>query len=119
MQVATFLAAQHRPWVVLMRGKEVLEIRPNLPWDKGRAALWWLERRCGPDWPQRVMPIYIGDDRTDEDAFAALAGGGITVAVAPQGPTVAGYYLRGWEEVLDLLRRLATARAGDQPVPAS
>ena len=118
-QVATFLAAQHRPWVVLMRGKEVLEIRPNLPWDKGRAALWWLERRYGPDWPQRVMPIYIGDDRTDEDAFAALAGGGITVAVAPQGPTVAGYYLRGWEEVLDFLRRLATLGTGDQPVPAS
>lgn len=107
-QVVSVLVGQHRPWVRLTRGRQVLEIRPNLPWDKGRAVLWWLERRFGPRWPERVLPVYIGDDRTDEDAFAALAGGGITVAVAPEGPTAASYFLRGPDEVLEFLLRLGS-----------
>jgi len=106
-QIVGMLAGQHRPWVVLTQGKEVLDLRPNLPWDKGRAVLWWLERQFGARWAERVLPVYIGDDRTDEDAFTALAGGGITVAVSPEGPTAAAYYLRGPEEVLQFLRRLA------------
>jgi len=118
-QLVALLAGQHRPWVRLTRGREVLEIRPNIPWDKGRAVLWWLEQRFGPDWPQRILPVYIGDDRTDEDAFGALAGGGITVAVAPDDPTAAAFYLADPAEVLEFLRRLSEERPAGQAFPTS
>lgn len=42
-----------------------------MDWDKGRALLHLLGA-LGLDTDAGVLPIYIGDDRTDEDAFAAL-----------------------------------------------
>jgi hypothetical protein len=41
----------------------------------------WLLGELGLDRPD-VLPVYIGDDETDEDAFAALAGRGIGILVA-------------------------------------
>jgi alpha,alpha-trehalase len=116
-RVVTAVVEQHRPWVKLTEGKLVLELRPNLPWDKGRAVLWWLEQRYGRQWPDRVLPVYFGDDRTDEDAFGALAGHGITVAVAPAGPTAAAYYVRGPAEVLEFLRALPHRPRGPTGAP--
>jgi trehalose-6-phosphatase len=84
-------------------GKKVWELRPDVDWHKGRALLWLLER-LGP-----LLPIFIGDDVTDEDAFAAAAsrgGIGILVAEEPRA-TAAGYRLRDPGEALELLRRLA------------
>ena len=115
-QVVGALVARARPWVRLTRGKKVLELRLSLPWDKGRAVLWWLHHRYGPEWDRRVVPIYIGDDRTDEDAFGALLARGVTVTVAPEAPTAAAYYLRDPEEVLAFLRDLPGLTA---PEPAA
>lgn len=67
------------PGLRLGHGKKVFEVRPDIEWNKGCAVLWILER-LGRD-HARVMPIYIGDDLTDEDAFQALAGRGVCVAV--------------------------------------
>jgi alpha,alpha-trehalase len=54
-----------------------------------------------------VLPVYIGDDETDEDAFAALAGRGLGILVAdrPQ-KTEAEYRLESPEAVGEFLRRL-------------
>ncbi len=88
-------------------GKKVFELRPDVAWDKGRALLWLLDR-LGLDRPD-VVPFYIGDDLTDEDAFAAAASRqGITILVAdPPRPTAAAYRLRNPAEVVELLARLA------------
>lgn len=68
-------------------GKGVLEIRPNVDWDKGRAVE-WIADRLGCDPGARV---FIGDDETDEDAFAACRQG-ITIRVGhPDTPTAARY----------------------------
>ena len=78
-------------------GKKVFEIRPDIDWDKGKALLFLLEA-LGLDRPD-VVPIYIGDDVTDEDAFAALAdrGIGILVSEAPR-PTEASHWMQApWE----------------------
>jgi trehalose 6-phosphate phosphatase len=48
------------------RGRKVLEIRPPLPIDKGRGVRWLLAEH-----PPSAA-LYIGDDRTDVDAFAGL-----------------------------------------------
>jgi trehalose-phosphatase len=50
-------------------GKMVLELRPPLAVDKGTASVAFV-RRVAPG--QGAGVIYIGDDRTDEDAFGAL-----------------------------------------------
>ncbi|HEX8770076.1 MAG TPA: trehalose-phosphatase, partial [Acidimicrobiales bacterium] len=70
-------------------GKMVYEIQPNVEWDKGKAVLYLLEA-LGLDRGD-VMPMYLGDDITDEHAFEALAGRGIGIFVgAADDPEVTG-----------------------------
>ena len=89
-------------------GKMVFELLPRLDWNKGKAVLHILEtfRVAGND----VFPIYIGDDRTDEDAFMVLTGRGVGILVA-ESPreTAANYILRDPSEVHRFLRRLLEA----------
>jgi len=86
----------------LTYGKEVLEVRPKLDWNKGRAAEFLIER-VAPE----SLPIYAGDDSTDEDAFLKLSRG-VTILVAKTpAQTTAKYYLRDPDEVKELLKRLA------------
>jgi len=60
-------------------GKMILELRPDLPWDKGRAVLWLLDvLGLGS---ARAVPVYVGDDETDEDAFMALHTCGLGIRV--------------------------------------
>jgi trehalose 6-phosphate phosphatase len=90
-------------------GKKLFELRPDLDWDKGQALLWLLDA-LGLDRPE-VLPLYLGDDLTDEDAFQAVAGRGIGILVA-EAPreTAARYRLRDPDEVRELLLRLAESR---------
>jgi len=89
-------------------GKKVFDLQPDVAWDKGAAVLWLL-RTLGLD-GEDVLPIYVGDDLTDEDAFRALACRGIGVAVldAPRA-TAAAYALRDVGEVGGFLDALAAA----------
>ena len=89
----------------LSGGKKVFELRPDIDWDKGRAVLWLIEV-LGLDHAD-VVPMYIGDDVTDEDAFRALAGRGISIVVGePAYDTDADYLLRDTAEVGELLSDL-------------
>ncbi len=86
-------------------GKKVFEIEPNVDWDKGKAVLWLLERLYMDGW--KVVPLFIGDDLTDENAFRAIGERGITIAVGvDERETAAEYSLRDTEEVLRLLEDL-------------
>lgn len=86
-------------------GKKVYELLPDTDWDKGKAVLWLLEILALER--AKVRPIYLGDDRTDEDAFRALEqrGVGILVSEEPR-PTAASYSLRDPSEVERFLREL-------------
>lgn len=88
-------------------GKRILELRPDLDWDKGRALLWFLET-LGLD-RDDVVPLYVGDDLTDEDAFDAIRERGIAVVVRGEDderPTSAHYALADTEEVRRFLEQL-------------
>lgn len=104
--------AAHPDSLKMTPGKMVYEIQPKLEWDKGKAVLYLLEAlELDQD---DVVPLYVGDDITDEDAFRALVGRGIGILVAdPADPEVAGrrtaaeFILRDTEEVKNLLGALA------------
>lgn len=86
-------------------GKRVLELEPAVDWDKGHAVEWLMETTEID--PNNVLVIYIGDDETDEDVFAALAGKGVSVRVGEEVSTsLADYRLAEPEDVQVLLQRL-------------
>lgn len=94
----------------LSKGKMVFEIRPDIEWDKGHALEYLLET-LGFSSTSDVLPIYIGDDRTDEDAFKVMRNRGqgypIVVSSAPKD-TMASYSLRDPTEVNKFLLRLVS-----------
>ncbi|TYI50532.1 hypothetical protein E1A91_D12G107900v1 [Gossypium mustelinum] len=96
------------PKLRLTQGRKVLEIRPTIKWDKGKALEFLLESLGFANCTD-VFPVYIGDDRTDEDAFKILRdrgqGFGILVSKFPK-ETSASYSLQEPDEVMDFLRRL-------------
>ncbi|XP_020588405.1 probable trehalose-phosphate phosphatase 6 [Phalaenopsis equestris] len=97
------------PDLRLTQGRKVLEIRPTIEWNKGKALEFLLEK-LGFDNCEDILPIYIGDDRTDEDAFKVLRdreqGFGILVSKFSK-ETNATYTLKEPSEVRDFLHRLA------------
>jgi len=98
------IAARH-PELRMTGGKRVHELRPNIDWNKGRALHWLLETLdlTGPD----VVPLFMGDDETDEDAFAAVADSGVGIRVGhDDAETKARYMLRDTDEVRRFLERL-------------
>lgn len=87
------------------QGKKILELQPDIPWDKGR-AIEWLLHRLQLHSPE-VVPLYLGDDTTDEDAFRALQDQGISIYVgSPDQPTQADYFLRNSDEVKQFFQAL-------------
>lgn len=86
-------------------GKKIFELRPNADWDKGKALLYLLKKFHIDS--SRTIPLYIGDDTTDEDAFRAIADRGIGILVSDTNrETAAGYRLRDPAETAEFLEKL-------------
>jgi len=84
-------------------GKKVFEIRPFAVWNKGDAVKWIL-RKHG----KGFLPIYIGDDVTDEDAYSVLRKRGITLHVGPNSKS--DYYLEDIDDVYRFLSEITSLR---------
>jgi trehalose-phosphatase len=84
--------------LTVVNGKKVIEVRPSPDWTKGHATLWLMKhaRHRSP------LPVYVGDDRTDEDAFDMLRAG-VTIRVGKHQRSKAHYYVRNVREVVRLL----------------
>jgi trehalose-phosphatase len=97
-------------------GKMVFEIWPNIDFNKGDAV-----REILKTIPSRgLLPIYLGDDLTDEDAFRALKDRGISVLVGPSGlPSEADFFLLNPDEVQDFLSRCWQARRTNSKCPGA
>jgi trehalose 6-phosphate phosphatase len=85
----------------LSTGKGIVELTPAVAWDKGNALSLLAADHDG--W----LPIYVGDDTTDEAAFRALSGTGIGVHVGPGEGTAADYRIESPAEVTRFLDWLA------------
>jgi len=99
------------------RGRKVFEVRPRVTWNKGNAldylmSVFEVTQKTG-------FPIYLGDDKTDEDAFAKLrelgCGRGVLVSTKVK-PTQAHYSVKDPTEVLEFLRLLSRwGKSRDEP----
>ena len=105
------IVAPDDPNIEVREGKMVHEIRPRVAWNKGTAVIWICQQLD----QTAALPIVIGDDTTDEDAFDAFDDA-VTIRIDPQRPTVAKYRMDNPDDVKDFLAWLALAwekHAGD------
>jgi len=94
------------PSFELLAGKAVLEVK-SASFDKGTAVRALMAH---PPFAGRI-PIFVGDDRTDEDAFKVLSDfHGHGVSVGRQLPWVEGYF-KSPAEVRRWLSRLSVTAA--------
>jgi trehalose 6-phosphate synthase/phosphatase len=91
--------------VEILAGNRVLEIRPH-GIHKGR-----IVPPLSPERLARTTVLAIGDDRTDEDLFAALPPDAISIRVGP-GTTRARFRLENVSAVRALLQSLVETGAG-------
>ena len=113
VEAAVDRAWERQPGLRKTGGKRIFELRPDVEWDKGR-ALWWVFERARLQ-ADRILPIYLGDDVTDEDAFAVLGDRGVGIVVEEgDRPTHAEYRLANPREVRTFLVELARWLEGSE-----
>jgi trehalose 6-phosphate phosphatase len=78
--LAAVRAAGRRDELRVTTGREVIELRPDLDWDKGKTLRWVIDHlhEAGSG---SLTPVYLGDDITDEDAFDAVRADGVPILV--------------------------------------
>jgi trehalose-phosphatase len=91
--------ASFQPGLHVLRGEKIWEVLPREVPGKGEFVRRVLQRASGS-----FLSVYVGDDDTDESAFAVLPRG-ITVRVGPGRRTRARYRLRDPGEVRAFLER--------------
>jgi alpha,alpha-trehalase len=97
--------ASEQPMLRKSFGKKIFELQPRMDWHKGKALLALLTT-LGLD-GKEVLPLFIGDDVTDEDAFRAMQGRGIGIVVWDHPyETAATYSLNSPDQVRTFLNRL-------------
>ncbi|MEX2629301.1 MAG: trehalose-phosphatase [Tistlia sp.] len=111
-QVQAAVAAQleRHPQIKAMSGKKVFELQPALDWHKGRAVLALMAQEgIGEGIGLEHLPIFLGDDVTDETAFEALGERGVCIVLEGEvdRETAARLRLVDPGEVRTFLERLA------------
>ncbi|MDT7765825.1 MAG: alpha,alpha-trehalase, partial [Mycobacterium sp.] len=109
-RVGEIVAAAHqlgaRDGLRVTSGRKLVELRPDLDWDKGTTLAWIRDRI---DASGSLLPIYIGDDLTDEDAFDAIKFDGIGIVVGHDEDgdrkTAAHFTLQSPDEVREFIQR--------------
>jgi trehalose-phosphatase len=103
--VADFVKTEQRGFNVKSLGEKLMR-QPR----RDIVRIWVAGQRHKNLFP--LVPLYLGDDVTDEDAFQVVnSRGGLSILVAdPPRRTAARYYLRNPEEVFRFLTRLLSLR---------
>jgi trehalose 6-phosphate phosphatase len=92
-------------------GRKAFDIVPRTGWHRGAAVRWILDHLH----ESGMLPIYFGDDQSDEDAFAVLEDA-VTVRVGSAPSTCARYRVSGPAEVYRFLLWLES-RADEPRLP--
>jgi trehalose 6-phosphate phosphatase len=109
---ATALCAQFEEFVRAnapqLRAAHNIMVVEALP---GAASKGNALRALGQQAGSAFLPVYFGDDRTDEDAFAGLVSRGVGVLVGEARPSLARWRVAGPADVARILIALAAALA--------
>lgn len=110
---AAVRAEGQRDTLRVTTGREVIELRPDVDWDKGKTLHWVLDHL---DDTAHLTPIFLGDDITDEDGFDAVHADGIPILVRHNDDgdraTAARYGLDSPAAAADFVARLAQRLSG-------
>ncbi|OBJ00840.1 trehalose-phosphatase [Mycobacterium sp. 1465703.0] len=115
--LAAVRAAGRRDGLRVTTGREVIELRPDLDWDKGKTLRWVIDHlhQAGSG---SLTPVYLGDDITDEDAFDAVRADGVPILVRHSDDgdraTAALFALDNPARAAEFTDRLADQLAGHQ-----
>ncbi|MDO8530951.1 MAG: trehalose-phosphatase [Dehalococcoidia bacterium] len=94
--------------VNVLQGKEVVEVQPALPWDKGACLRHLAKLSLSGDYGPGVC-IFLGDDTFDEPAFRAVRDmGGIGIFIGEKADSAAAFFLPSTTSVEIFLRRLVS-----------
>ncbi|OBF93827.1 trehalose-phosphatase [Mycobacterium sp. 852002-51163_SCH5372311] len=100
-------------------GRRLVELHPDIDWDKGTTLAWIRDRI---DATGSLLPIYIGDDLTDEDAFDAVQFDGIGIVVRHDEDgdrkTAARFAVQSPDQVREFIRRGSNWLAKKHPALA-
>jgi len=104
--------------IFVTQGKRSWEIRPPIKWDKGKMVMHLLRVKGSKGQRVKVFPIYVGDDRTDEDAFRELKRIGCTIKITgnKKERSLAKYYLNNILEVKKFLSKVYSHKRREQYV---
>ncbi|MBI3565826.1 MAG: trehalose-phosphatase [Elusimicrobia bacterium] len=94
----------------VLHGKKTFDVRRDVPWDKGH-ALRAIRRALPGAW----TAVFVGDDATDEEAFATIGPRALTVRIGRVKSSAAQYILPSRRLVDPLLERLSRRPAGGAP----
>lgn len=87
------------------KGKSIIEIKPNVDWNKGKAVLWIMDQLGMSE--DKCLPVYLGDDTTDEDAFRELQEKGVSIMIEDHDQkTYAQYALNDQKQVADFIQKI-------------
>ncbi|MEM8618792.1 MAG: trehalose-phosphatase [Actinomycetota bacterium] len=97
----------------MVAGKKVFELRPVVDWNKGTVVAWLLEKMGLAS--DTTLPMYLGDDVTDEDGFGAVRSLGVgIIASTDDRDTAAHLRVDDPAGVQTVLADLAARLAGDE-----
>ncbi|WP_062122243.1 trehalose-phosphatase [Geofilum rubicundum] len=86
-------------------GKKILELKPEIDWHKGKALI-WLMKKLQLD-RDKYIPVFIGDDVTDEDALSVVKEDGVGIITGSHDQTTAASYrLEDPDQVIAFLEQL-------------
>lgn len=87
--------------IKVLTGKMVFEVLPAIDWNKGKTVLFILK-----NFGEEFLPVFIGDDRTDETVFKEIGNIGLTVRIGRSKNTSAEYFLRRQSEVYKFIKNI-------------
>lgn len=105
--------ADSTPGVRCQAGKELIELWPDVPFGKDRAV-----EDLRETYPDHV-PLFVGDDVTDEDGFEAVRDDGIGILVGDRTDTVASVRIPDTDAVTNLIGWLLQLTGGTSEPPST
>lgn len=108
-RMAVAKAMQRDPKLSLLESKKIWGLLPDDRSDKWSAIQFIMNRECRRNSRETCLPIFIGDDATDERVFKRMRG--VSVVVGKKSDTAARFWLRSPGEVRQFLERFLATRA--------